>query len=185
MGSRRDTHDVQLLRVIAPVSVLLAISSGCVGDGGRASNAGDLSCERTPGRNFVGRSAERIANPVGKGPVYVSLGMEAPPPSSRGFASLQDDRVRRGRYYHKTLWAVAPHYRDPLEVRGRMIEGSEASLEFQAGREQLHLSPVLRIPASRGWRATPATTVFPGGGCFAFEVKGRGLMQRILFEARE
>lgn len=176
---------MQPLRVIALVSTLLAVSSGCGGDGGRASDAGELRCERSPGRNFVGSKAERIANPVGRGPVYVSLGMEAPPPSPRGFAPIRDDRVLRGRYYHKTLWAAAPRYRHPFDVRGRMIAGREISLLFQTGRKQLRLSPVLRIPASRGWRATPSTTVFPGGGCFAFEVKGHKLRQRILFEAKE
>jgi hypothetical protein len=175
---------VQLLRVTALVSALLAIS-GCGGDGGRVSNAGELRCERTAGQNIVGRGAGRIANPVGRGPVYVSLGMAAPPPSPRGFASLRDDRVRRGRYYHKTLWAVAPSYRYPLEIRGHRTNGDQAPLEFQTGRERLRLSLAFHIPASSGWRVTPSTTAFPGGGCFAFEVKGHGLRQRILFEARE
>jgi hypothetical protein len=168
----------------ALVAVLLAIASGCGGDGGDTSATDAPQCQRSTGQHSVGRGAERIANPIGPGPVYVSLGMEAPPPSPLGFVSLRDDRVRNGRYYHKSLWAVVPHYRYPVEVRGRMTGGSRSLLLFQTGREQLRLSPVLRIPASRGWRATPTTTVLPGAGCFAFNVSGHELMERIVFEAR-
>jgi hypothetical protein len=111
--------------------------------------------------------------------------METPPPSPRGVVSLRDDRVGTRGYYHKALWAVAPRYHHSVEVRGRMIGVAGTALLFQTGGKRLRLSHVFRIPGSTGWRATPSTTVVPGAGCFVFELEGRGLAQRIVFEARE
>jgi hypothetical protein len=166
------------------IAVLLGTVEGCGGDGGHGKSATrEGTCARTTGRHSVGQGVERLANPVGRGPVYVSLGMEALPPSSRGVATLRDDHVGKRGYYHKTLWAVAPGYDHSVEVRGRMIGERRTALLFQTGDERLRLSRVLRLPASGGWRATPSTTVIPRAGCFAFEIKGPELTQRILFEA--
>jgi hypothetical protein len=55
------------------------------------------------------------------------------------------------------------------------------SVRFFDGRKQHR---VLRLPRpSRAWGYATTTTLVPGPGCYAFRVTGRGLDQRIVFQA--
>src|SRR5919197_1535288 len=87
----RDTRVVRSRAIVAVIAVLLGMPAGCGGDGtSGGSETREGAWARTTGRHSVGQGTERIANPVGQGPAYVSLGMETPPPSPRGVVSLRD-----------------------------------------------------------------------------------------------
>lgn len=130
-------------------------------------------CPRTSG----GRPAPQAGWALGPGPAYPVLG------STNGFARLRDDRVRNGRYLHKTLWAIAPRYSGPVLVRGQRLGVSATALRFT---ERMTLE--LRFPAiSRSgepfWRYTPTYTAIAGPGCYAFQIDGHSFSKVLVFHA--
>jgi hypothetical protein len=173
--------------------------SGCGGTHGTAGTAGtvattatdphgsttaaapstptDADCPRTAGG---GHSAKGIAISLGHGPAYPALGMAAGPPSPRGVASLNDDTYERGVYVHKTLWAISRRAPSDVLIRARGYHDRQR-VNFFDGRAQ-HRTLQLPRP-SDPWGYAVTTTLLPGPGCYAFEVTGRGLKQRIVFQA--
>ena len=136
----------------------------------------DADCPRTAG----GHSAKGIAISLGHGPAYPALGMAAGPPSPRGVASLNDDTYERGVYVHKTLWAISRRAPSDVLIRARGYHDRQR-VNFFDGRAQ-HRTLQLPRP-SDPWGYAVTTTLLPGPGCYAFEVTGRGLKQRIVFQA--
>jgi hypothetical protein len=134
-------------------------------------------CPRTPG----GRPNPDIGIALGSGPVYPVLGFSAPPPAAKGVALLDDYDLRRGAYWHKTLWAVDPRYDGPVLIRGRRIDALQ-ELGFGYDNRQLE---ELELPAqeSDSWRYGPSETIVPGPGCYAFQVDGATFSEVIVFRA--
>jgi hypothetical protein len=122
-----------------------------------------------------------IAFPRGKGPVYVGLG-------SPGVVHYtEDNREHGGWYYHKSLWAISPDYDGPVTVIGHQANGAN-SLRFNAAEEfPGEKRTSLRFTAARGaseWRYGPSYILIRAPGCYAFDIVGEGLRQRITFRAR-
>jgi hypothetical protein len=113
--------------------------------------------------------------------------MEAVPPAPEGFAPLTDDLVRDGEYLHKTLWAIAPTYREKVTIQGRRLGATGQSLRFyfrvktsDAFRRELRFT----MANSPRWRTAASTTALPGPGCYVFTATGARLRERIAFLAR-
>jgi hypothetical protein len=150
-----------------------------------APSAASSVCPRTPAH---GGGVGGIANPIGSGPVYASLGMTA-----EGFVPLADDPFRHGGHEHKTLFAVAPTYRDTVTFRGQGGPHGPPLQFYILRKRGGRLSTKLRIQKAkrqtrdgkrRGWRYGVAAVLLPGPGCYSFRVKGRGLTQPpMIFEA--
>jgi len=136
----------------------------------------DEGCPRTWG----GRDAPRVGVTLGRGPAYPVVGMPAPPPDPRGVMSLHGDLNRGGRYYHKTLWAVRPSYRQRVLVRGRRLDG-KSSIRFKVGHNRPRRE--LKIPLGPGerWRYAVSASLFPGNGCFGFQVDGTNFSRVVVF----
>jgi hypothetical protein len=116
----------------------------------------------------------RVAIALGRGPAYSVLG------SDTG-ADLSGEIVKDGWHYHKTLWAFAPSYRGPLLIRGRRLDAT-GSVRFAVGARP---AVELRVPPTsrREWRYLPSDTLFPGEGCYGFQVDGRAFTETIVFRA--
>ncbi len=142
------------------------------------------ACPRTAG----GRTAKGVAITLGDGPAYPVLGMPVAPPAALGVVTLDDD-VRRGSLYlHKTLWAISPLARGEITVRATSLS-SRAAVGFFNGPDpktatalRAAVQPALRLPRSSGrWAYTVTSTVLPGPGCYAFDLSGPHVKQRIVF----
>jgi len=141
------------------------------GSPARAAPAAD-GCPLTPG----GRRARGVSIALGDGPAYPVLGMQAAPPGPLGVAELADDIHRRGVYLHKTLWALRPGIDTDLTVRAETWPGGDP-VRFSVG-------PVLHLArAGDRWSYGVTNTRFPGPGCYAFRLYGRGIDERIVFRA--
>jgi hypothetical protein len=181
---------------------LLALASGCSGNeatsgeqatSGRKSDlASELHrpldlptvapgavCPRTPG----GRPSPDVAIALGSGPAYPVLGFEGNrvPPAPKAVVPLYADERKGSAYWHKTLWAVDPDYDGPVLIRGAGIDPPR-TIRFAYDERQLH---ELDFPAeeSDSWRYGPSFTIFPGPGCYAFQVDGANFTKVIVFEA--
>ncbi|MGI8926186.1 MAG: hypothetical protein ACR2HN_06000 [Tepidiformaceae bacterium] len=142
------------------------------------------ACPRTAG----GRKAKGAAIALGDGPAYPVLGMPVAPPAALGVVNLDDD-VRRGSLYlHKTLWATSPGARGTITVRVTALS-SRATAGFFNGADpdtatalRAAVQPELRLPRGPGrWAYTVTSTVLPGPGCYAFDLRGPHVNQRIVF----
>jgi hypothetical protein len=126
-------------------------------------------CQPSP----ASESAPAVATALGRGPAYAVLG-------SSGGADLSDEIVRGGWHYHKTLWAFAPGYRGPFLIRGLRLD-APGGVRFHVGGPPL---VELRVPPAatgRRWRYLPSDTLFRTGGCYGFEIDGRGVREKIVF----
>lgn len=143
-------------------------------------------CPRTAG----GRKAKGVAIALGDGPAYPVLGMPAAPPDARGVVDLGDDARRGGRYLHKTLWAISPIAREEITVRATSLS-SRAPVGFFNGPDpdtapalRAAVQPEPRLYRSSGrWAYTVTSTVLPGPGCYAFELRGSHIKRHIVFRA--
>jgi hypothetical protein len=141
-----------------------------------ATSADTTGCPRTRG----GRSAKGIAISLGQGPAYPALGMPVAPPAPGGVASLTDDTYKQGVYFHKTLWAISRRARSDVFVRASSYDTGRP-VNFFDGRKQHR---TLRLPRpDDAWGYATTTTLLPRPGCYAFDVTGRNLKQRIIFQA--
>jgi|GEM_PF-2092453 len=144
------------------------------------------ACPRTAG----GRKAKGVAIALGDGPAYPVLGMPMAPPAALGVVNLADDVRRGGLYLHKTLWAISPLARAEITVRATSLSSS-AAVGFFNGPDpntatalRAAVQPALGLPRSSGrWAYTVTSTVLPGPGCYAFDLSGPDLRQRIVFRA--
>jgi len=126
-------------------------------------------CQPSPASD----SAPAVATALGRGPAYAVLG-------SSGGADLSGEIVRGGWHYHKTLWAFAPPYRGPFLIRGLRLD-APGGVRFHVGGPAL---VELRVPPSsnaRRWRYLPSDTLFRTGGCYGFQIDGRGVSEKIVF----
>lgn len=107
----------------------------------------------------------------------------------RSVSSTLDDDVRRGSLYlHKTLWATSPGARGTITVRVTALS-SRATAGFFNGADpdtatalRAAVQPELRLPRGPGrWAYTVTSTVLPGPGCYAFDLRGPHVNQRIVF----
>jgi hypothetical protein len=117
----------------------------------------------------------------------VALGMAKAPPSPMGFAPVAGDLMRRGVYYHKAIWAVAPTYADTVTITGRSLRDERELLRFYVRRKTgSKVYSMLRLPREgrRGWRYLPSTVLIPGRGCYAFRVTGPRLRSSVVFLAQ-
>jgi hypothetical protein len=142
-----------------------------------SASAPSSSCPRTVG----GRSAKGVAIALGHGPAYPVLGMAAAPPAPGGVAPLSDDVHKHGLYFHKTLWAISSQAASDLLILASSYH-DRRPVHFFDGRQQHR---TLRLPRpKRSWEYATTTTLLPRPGCYVFQVTGRGLDQRIVFEAK-
>lgn len=135
-----------------------------------------ISADATCPRSSSKRAGTGISSPLGPGPAYPGIGSPA------GVASLKDDLVKQGWYLHKTLWAISPHYRGPVLIRGGRIDGPGGlRFNFRLTRElKLHKLP----SKTKGrWRYLPSHTALRGPGCFAVQVDGSSFSRVIVFQA--
>lgn len=155
----------------------------------RLGRARSKACTRTPG----GRPSSDVAIALGDGPVFPVLGMEKAPPARRGVAVLEGDTHHGGLYLHKTLWALSPSASDVV-VRGRSLwSGDRVGFYFPTGADEPRSASAIRrathaaLPLSGagggGWSYAPSTTVLPGPGCYAFDVRRPDASERIVFRA--
>ena len=112
----------------------------------------------------VSRAAPAVGATLGRGPAYpVLVGAHAGA--------------------NKTLWAVAPRYRGALLIRGRSLDG-RGVLRFWPGHTRRMWWRGLWQEERPRWRYGPSTTLMPGPGCYAFQVDGTSVSERIFFVAR-
>jgi hypothetical protein len=140
-----------------------------------------MHCSRTKISRW-GRRTPDIAYPRGRWPVFVGLGT----PGTVRYA--KDNRRIRGRYYSKTLWAVAPGYPGPATITGHEIAGPSVLLFNASGplRRQVRRLRFERVPDYVGedWRFGPSSTLIRSPGCYAFEIRGPGFVEYVTFLAR-
>jgi hypothetical protein len=111
--------------------------------------------------------------------VYVGLG-------TGGVVHYTEDNLEHeGWYYHKTLWAIAPEYTDPVTISGHQVDGP-GELRFNpAGEFPGQQLERLEVPeGSDEWRYGPSDTLLRAPGCYVFDIRGPGLMRSITFLAR-
>jgi hypothetical protein len=126
-------------------------------------------CQPSPASD----AAPAVATALGRGPAYAVLG-------SAGGADLSGEIVRGAWHYHKTLWALAPRYGGPLLIRGLRLD-APGGVRFHIGGPAL---VELRVPPAatgRRWRYLPSDTLFRTGGCYGFQIDGRGFSEKIVF----
>ena len=143
---------------------------------------GHAVCPRTLG----GRADPVTGITLGRGPVYPVLGFEEPPPRPLGIVYLVSHgggtlKIRDW-YFYKTLWTVDPKYIGPVLIRGGRIDRSGA-LRFATTGEQIRTE--LTMPgfdSSGSWRRATAYTLFPGPGCYAFQLDGTTFSKIVVFK---
>jgi hypothetical protein len=171
--SRRSVAVVVL--VLGPV----ALSACAHGSGSETVSTpvegqptGNEPCPRTPG----GRPNPDVGVALGSGPAYAVLGFEG----KKNVVELTADERRDGSYWHKTLWAIDPDYDGPVLIRARGIDPPERVAFGYDGRALAELE----FPAEESdrWRYGPSDTILPGPGCYAFEVRGSGFNDKIVFQ---
>jgi hypothetical protein len=182
-----------------PLMVAIGLLAGTAGCGGHPAPAGAAKptphalatprrasisnpasgCPRTPG----GRKSPKVAITLGDGPAHPVLGMTAPPPARGGIASLDSEPHTHGFIAHKTLWAISPTARSDLVVRGRKLR-SRQPVRFLYGSRTPTVHRTLRLRQPDGqWSYAVTSTLLPSAGCYAFDVLGRGVHERIVFKA--
>jgi hypothetical protein len=127
--------------------------------------------------------AERL---VGPGPAYPAFYSTPPydPSDPSSIVHYGGGRVEGGWYYLKVLWLTSPHYRGPLLIRGRQLDGPN-ELRFDMGA-----SPPreIRIPAGRGelrhgWKDRASYSRFRAPGCYGYQLDGLSFSRIIVFPA--
>jgi hypothetical protein len=120
-----------------------------------------------------------------RGPVYAALLRGAP-----RIAFLSGERMVRGSSSRAvaTLWVSRPSYDGPVLVRGGRLDRPRR-IGFGLGvrpRRELRLPAGGRWPSQpidipSGWRAAKIATRIRDGGCYAFQVDGRGFSYVLTF----
>lgn len=182
---------VRGLALTCAVAALTGCSSSPPRSPSKATSTSTVSASKAAGacpRTAGGLKAKGVAIALGDGPAYPVLGMAVAPPAALGVVNLDDD-VRRGSLYlHKTLWAISPLARREITVRATSLS-SRAAVGFFNGPDpntatalRAAVQPALRLPRSSGrWAYTVTSTVLPGPGCYAFDLSGAHVKQRIVF----
>ena len=120
---------------------------------------------------------------LGRGPAYPifpdapTFGFFYPVPRSQGWypSDWGGDKM---------LWIVAPHYRGPLLIRGRQLDGSNL-VRFEDGSLP---AAEFRVPAGGvtsigGFRDRGGYTRLRAPGCYAWQVDGTTFSRVIVFRA--
>lgn len=130
-------------------------------------------CPRSPG----GRPNPDIGVALGAGPAYAVLGFEG----RKNVVELTADELRDGSYWHKTLWAIDPDYDGSVHIQGRGIDPVQKIAFGYDGRALTELE--FHAEETDRWRYGPSDTILPGPGCYAFDVRGEGFSDVIVFQA--
>lgn len=91
---------------------------------------------------------------------------------------------RRGRWWSiKTAWFARPRYGDPFLIRGDRLDGPGV-VRFGVGPS----APMIAVRGgtlngNNGFRSVPGATYVKRGGCYSWQVDGRGFSYRIVFKA--
>jgi hypothetical protein len=144
------------------------------------------ACPVTPG----GRPNPDVGIALGSGPAYPVLGFEGKrvPPDPKALVPLHTEDRKGNAYWHKTLWAVDPRYDGSVLIRGWDMDLRQ-SLWFvlpsaTVGGKQRRVRELrMRAQQSNRWRYGPSLTIFPGPGCYAFQVDGTTFSDVIIFQA--
>lgn len=115
--------------------------------------------------------------------------------SSRTSISRDGDRTDGyGRYLHRSLVAVGPHYTGSVTIRGHRLgrQGPRTPLRFTRGTTRCHIfgptwcarrplfeRPSLMIPAGEGWRVVRTEIVIGRTGCFTLRATGSRLSRSL------
>ncbi len=137
----------------------------------------------TTGAGIATRFVGRL---LGAGPVYpvlggaVALNFAYPPSRGSNFVGS-----RWGG--QKVLWVGAPASAGPVLIRGRQLDGPHAIGFGPAGvpvdEMQLLASGATSPGEPAGWREWPSYTRLRAGGCYGYQVDGRGFSTVIVVRA--
>jgi hypothetical protein len=126
---------------------------------------------------------------LGSGPAYPVLGYEGKrfPPDPKAFVPLAAEDRKGKAYWHKTLWEIDPRYDGPVLIRGRGLDPPQpihfGTPATTPGGPDEHVRELrFRAEDSDSWRYGPSFTIFPGPGCYGFQVDGTNFSKVLVFE---
>lgn len=149
---------------------------GQVEEGQRTQSPSVTELSKSDCKTLRARPVHKSIGPaVGEGPAYAVLG------GLDGVVNLRDAVTKRGRFFSKVLWAVAPSYRGPVTVKAVGEQGEKVGFDVGGRghvRERLHIGPA----DGKGWRYLVSSLASSGAeGCYHFNVRLAGSRQQIPF----